>query len=50
MQWPHFQDYNQAIQDPAVSVSEPELCQGRALTNAPGRAKELLGTIKPQRD
>jgi hypothetical protein len=45
MQWPHSQDYNEAIQDPAVSVSDPDLRQGRAVTNALGIPQPCSGNF-----
>jgi hypothetical protein len=36
MPWPLSQDYNEAIQDPSLSFSDPELKQGEAVTNALG--------------
>ena len=31
MSWPMSQDYNEAIQNPAASFSDPELKQGEAV-------------------
>ena len=36
MAWPMSQDYNEAIQNPAGSFSDPELKQGEAVCNAMG--------------
>src|SRR5437762_13202368 len=36
MAWPLPQDYNEAIQSPVSSFSDPELKQGEATTNAIG--------------
>src|SRR5262245_13295331 len=36
MPWPLSQDYNEALQNPQTSFSDPELRQGRAVTNALG--------------
>ena len=36
MTWPLSQDYNEAIQSPESSFSDPELKQGEAKTNAVG--------------
>src|SRR5271155_5594889 len=36
MPWPHSQDYNEAIQNPAQCFSDPELKQGEVVTNALG--------------
>jgi hypothetical protein len=35
-QWPLSQDYNEAIQQPAISFHDPELRQGEAVVNALG--------------
>ena len=36
MAWPLSQDYNEAVQSPASSFSDPELKTGEAVTNALG--------------
>src|SRR5438445_2610252 len=36
MPWPLSQEYNQAMQNPVTSFSDPELCAGQAKTNALG--------------
>jgi hypothetical protein len=36
MSWPLSQDYNEAIQSPESSFSDPDLCRGVAATNALG--------------
>jgi hypothetical protein len=36
MHWPMSQDYNEAVQTPAVSFADPDLRAGRAATNALG--------------
>jgi N-acetylneuraminic acid mutarotase len=36
MSWPLSQDYNEAVQSPARNFSDPDLSQGKAVTNALG--------------
>jgi hypothetical protein len=36
MPWPLSQDYNEAVQNPALSFRDPELCHGEVTTNALG--------------
>src|SRR5262249_48061599 len=36
MAWPMSQDYNEAIQNPALCFADPELKTGEAVTNALG--------------
>jgi hypothetical protein len=45
MSWPASQDYNEAIQSPATSFSDPELKGGRAITNALGIPRPLSGNF-----
>jgi hypothetical protein len=45
MPWPHSQDYNEAIQDPALSFSDPGLRRGRAVTNSLGIPQPCSGNF-----
>jgi formylglycine-generating enzyme required for sulfatase activity len=36
MVWPHSQDYNEAVQDPASCFADPDLRRGQVVTNALG--------------
>ncbi len=45
MPWPHSQDFNEAIQDPANSFLDFELCRGEAVTNAQGIPLPISGTF-----
>jgi hypothetical protein len=43
--WPMSQDYNEAIQSPAASFSDPELRAGQATTNALGIPQPCSGNF-----
>src|SRR5260370_28401586 len=45
MPWPMSQDYNEAIQNPATSFSDPELRQGQVVTNAMGLPMPCSGNF-----
>jgi hypothetical protein len=45
MPWPLSQDYNEAIQSPAVNFADPDLCRGRPVTNALGIPMPRSGTF-----
>jgi WD40 repeat protein len=45
MPWPHSQDYNEAIQNPATSFSDAELRQGHVVTNAQGLPMPCSGNF-----
>jgi WD40 repeat protein len=45
MPWPLSQDYNEAVQDPAVNFADPDLCQGQATTNALGLPMPCSGNF-----
>jgi WD40 repeat protein len=45
MSWPLSQDYNEAIQSPATSFSDPELKAGQAATNALGIPQPRSGNF-----
>jgi hypothetical protein len=45
MPWPLSQEYNEAIQTPATSLSDPELRRGQAATNALGLPVACSGTF-----
>jgi WD40 repeat protein len=45
MSWPLSQDYNEAIQSPATSFSDPELKKGEAVCNALGIPMPRSGTF-----
>src|SRR5205085_618995 len=45
MGWPLSQDYNEAIQDPQSSFADPELCGGKAATNALGMPMPRSGNF-----
>src|SRR5580700_7927808 len=45
MAWPVSQDYNEAIQDPRGSFSDPELQAGAATTNALGMPMPRSGNF-----
>jgi hypothetical protein len=45
MAWPLSQDYNEAIQSPAISFSEPELRAGQPVTNPLGLPIPRSGTF-----
>ncbi len=45
MAWPHSQDYNEALQNPQTSFSDPELRQGEVVTNALGIPQPCSGNF-----
>jgi hypothetical protein len=45
MSWPLSQDYNEALQNPQTSFSDPELRQGQALVNALGIPQPCSGNF-----
>jgi hypothetical protein len=45
MPWPLSQDYNEAVQDPALNFADPDLCAGQAATNALGLPMPCSGNF-----
>jgi hypothetical protein len=45
MGWPLSQDYNEAVQSPARNFADPDLCQGKAATNALGLPMPCSGNF-----
>jgi serine/threonine protein kinase len=45
MGWPLSQDYNEAVQSPGRNFADPDLCQGKAITNALGLPMPCSGNF-----
>jgi WD40 repeat protein len=45
MAWPNSQDYNEALQNPLTSFSDPELRRGQVVTNALGLPQPCSGNF-----